>query len=189
MKIRHKELFYIKAIASSIELADSNDSLSPVAQVYLCCVQDLIDTDLVQALHQYRHHIGTTRFQHSLNVSYYCFRIARMLGLHFRCAARAGLLHDLFFYDWHHDNPSALENHALAHPKESLLNAQKICSLSALEIDIITKHMFPICLSFPQYAETHVICIVDKACAVLESLQALNRRLKKIPLIFRKFIA
>lgn len=44
--------------------------------------------------------MATSRFQHSLNVSYYSFIICRKFGLDAYSAARAGLLHDLYYYDW-----------------------------------------------------------------------------------------
>ena len=36
---------------------------------YYACVRDLLDNRSVLSLSEFRHHCGTTRFQHSLNVS------------------------------------------------------------------------------------------------------------------------
>lgn len=46
-------------------------------QLYYEFVADLLESKSVQDLKQYRHHIKTTRFQHSLNVSYYNYLICK----------------------------------------------------------------------------------------------------------------
>ena len=70
-------------------------------QLYYEFVADLLESKSVQDLKQYRHHIKTTRFQHSLNVSYYNYLVCKKLHLDEKAGAKAGLLHDLFLYDWH----------------------------------------------------------------------------------------
>lgn len=57
------------------------------------------------------------------------------------CLARAGLLHDLFYYDWRVTKFS-LGTHAYVHPRIALRNAEKLTDLSAMEKDIIIKHMW-----------------------------------------------
>ena len=51
--------------------------------------KDFIKTDNIE-------HHGTTRFAHSLRVSYYSYILACKLGLNSLSVARAGLLHDYF---------------------------------------------------------------------------------------------
>ena len=68
-------------------------------QLYYEFVADLLESKSVQDLKQYRHHIKTTRFQHSLNVSYYNYLICKFFHWDAVSAARAGLLHDLYFYE------------------------------------------------------------------------------------------
>ena len=103
-----------KAILSRINLQRQD---THIAQEYFDTISDLIDTQEVQALKKCSQHMATSRFQHSLNVSYYSFIICRKFGLDAYSAARAGLLHDLYYYDWKTDEDRPLEgNHAMIHP-------------------------------------------------------------------------
>jgi uncharacterized protein len=90
------------------------------------------------------------------------------LGWDHRAAARGGLLHDLFLYDW---RTTTLDRgrHGFVHPRLALENASRIYSLNELEKDIIMKHMFPLTLQPPKYKESLVVCMVDKFCAVEET--------------------
>lgn len=78
-----------KAILSRINLQRQD---THIAQEYFDTISDLIDTQEVQALKKCSQHMATSRFQHSLNVSYYSFLICRKFGLDAYSAARAGLL-------------------------------------------------------------------------------------------------
>lgn len=80
-----------KAIFSRIDLNNADNDL---AEEYLGCISDLLHLDGVQDLKAFTQHMNTSRFQHSLNVSYYTFLIARRFHLDSCSAARAGLLHD-----------------------------------------------------------------------------------------------
>ena len=62
---------------------------------YYQIVSDLLESNPVQELKLYRHHIMTTRFQHCLNVSYYNYLICKFFHWDAVSAARAGLLHDI----------------------------------------------------------------------------------------------
>lgn len=138
---------------------------------YYSHVRDLLETDEVQKLRNFRHHIMTTRFQHSLNVSYYTYLLCRLLHLNAHSAARAGMLHDLYFYEtkaYVHGKPEI--RHSRFHPAEALSNASKLVQINALEQDMIAKHMWPVTPELPQYTETFLITLVDKYCAVLEFL-------------------
>ena len=57
-----------KAILSRINLQLQD---TDIAQEYFDTISDLIDTQEVQALKKCSQHLATSRFQHSLNVSYY----------------------------------------------------------------------------------------------------------------------
>ena len=58
----------------------------------------------------------------SQSVSYYSFLICRRMGWDYRSAARAGLLHDLYFYDWR-TKKYIRSGHASWHPRVALDNA------------------------------------------------------------------
>lgn len=154
----------LKAIGSKTELNEKNCDNG-----YYWCVKDLLESDVVSSMNQFTHHGNTTCFQHCLNVSYYNYRVCKALGLNARSAARAGLLHDLFLYDWHTTKmPKGEALHGFSHPQKALNNAKQYFDLDACEQDIILKHMFPLTLTMPKYRETVVITIVDKYCGVLE---------------------
>lgn len=148
----------IKAIGSKKDLSK---------EVYYTYVFDIIQSQEVQQLKQYTHHICTTRFQHCINVSYYSYRVCHIFGLNEKAVARAGLLHDLYYYDTH-NRPSKV--HLKNHPMTALQNASERFSLSLMEKDIISKHMFPITKELPKYKETVVIVVIDKYCAIIEPL-------------------
>lgn len=134
---------------------------------YFGCVSDLLGNKTVLSLGNFRHHIGTTRFQHSLNVSYYNFKLCKLLKLNARSAARAGLLHDFFFYN-RKEHEKIFRSHAEEHADTALYNASQMFPITELEGDMIVNHMWPVTLHLPRYRETFVIQLVDKFCAVAE---------------------
>ena len=67
---------------------------------YMDYVGHLIATPKVQKLGKIPHHYYSTRLEHSINVSYTNYKIAKKFGWDAKSTARGGLLHDLFFYDW-----------------------------------------------------------------------------------------
>ena len=103
-------------------------------QLYYEFVADLLESKSVQDLKQYRHHIKTTRFQHSLNVSYYNYLICKFFHWDAVSAARAGLLHDLYFYETaDYDATETHESHSAHHPQVALHNAMQLVSVNAVE--------------------------------------------------------
>ncbi|MGN0621114.1 MAG: HAD family hydrolase [Porcipelethomonas sp.] len=138
-------------------------------------ISDIYENDSIQKLGEYKHHICTTRLQHSLNVSYYNYIICSFLGLNAVSAARAGLMHDMFYYD---RKNSCIKSHHSEHPLIAARNAKKLFSTDSLENDIIIKHMWPATLRFPKYRESYVIVFVDKYCAVLEFLAPKYHKIK-----------
>ena len=162
----------LKAVLSRKNVADCGD--------YLSCVSDLLDDENVLRLRDFRHHIGTTRFQHSLNVSYYNYLLCRFLRLDAKSAARAGLLHDLFFYDRKtHEKTKDEGSHISQHPKIAFLNASEMFSINELEGDMIANHMWPATARLPRHRETFVITFVDKFCAVAEVAVCVKSRFKR----------
>lgn len=144
----------------------SRKDLSMVSEYYEC-VKDLLNNDRVLELGGFAHHICTTRLQHSLNVSYYNFLLCRRLRLDARSAARAGLLHDFFFYN-RKSHEKIRNGHCAEHANIAYYNATDMFPISELEGDMIVNHMWPMTPHLPRYAETYVITIVDKFCAAAE---------------------
>lgn len=153
----------LKAILSRRDLLDYDS--------YYSCVKDILSSSEVMELRSFKHHIGVNRFQHSLNVSYYNFRLCKFLHLDARAAARGGLLHDLFFYDWK-EHIKSEASHAREHPKIALENASRLFALSEREEDMIYNHMFPLTLRRPHFRETYVITLIDKLCTLTEVISA-----------------
>lgn len=161
----------LKAILSKKELTENGE--------YYSYVRDLINSSGVQQLRLHPHHIGTSRFQHSLNVSYYNYRLCRFLRLDAKAAARAGLLHDLFFYD-RKTHEKIRNRHPAEHANIALYNASMQFSISELEGDMILNHMWPATPHLPRHPETYVITLVDKFCALLELTQHGLKKLKRV---------
>ena len=80
---------------------------------------------------------------------------------------RGALLHDYFLYDAQDGDP-AHKGHWTRHPEIALENAGRDLPLTAIEADVIRKHMFPLTHQPPRYRESVVVAIIDKGCAVYE---------------------
>lgn len=162
----------LKALFSSQNLLDRDSE-------YYSHVHDIIESEPVLMMKNYIHHGVTSCYQHCLNVSYYNYIICRALGLNARAGARAGLLHDLFLYDWHDCGKVKFkELHGFTHPRRALENANKNFLLTCCEKDIILCHMFPLTFTLPKYKETAVIILVDKYCGLIETLEGIAIRMR-----------
>ncbi len=135
-------------------------------------IKDLMTNETVQKMKDYKQHYDTSCFEHCRNVAYYSYLICRKYNLDYVSVARAGMLHDLFLYDWRQRQDGRKGLHAFTHPKTALENASKLFSLNEKECDIILKHMWPLTIKFPKYKESYVITLVDKYCALEESIKA-----------------
>lgn len=135
---------------------------------YMSYVSDLLATEAVQKLAQYTQHMNSNRLDHSISVSYNSYKLAKKWGGNARATARAGLLHDLFYYDWRTTKFDE-GSHAYMHPRIAVKNAEKITELSDLERDIIIKHMWGATITPPRYKEGYIVTMVDKYCAVKEA--------------------
>ena len=140
---------------------------------YIECVKDLYDSIEVKQMNEYIQHGTTTTLEHSINVSFLSYKIAKKLKMDYKSVARAGLLHDLFLYDWHliPKERKILKKHGFTHSKTALDNALKLFTLNEKEIDIILKHMWPLTLrKLPKYKESLLVCLVDKYSSIRETL-------------------
>lgn len=155
---------------------------------YVALVEDLMNHDHVQRLDQFVHHHITTRLAHSTSVSYHSYRWAKRFGLDTRSIARAALLHDLFFYECA-DNKCYVggKGHNFEHPRIALANALHITELSDKERDIILKHMAGATLDMPRYAESLIVSLMDKRCAITEASWFVRARLSTYFMQLRKW--
>lgn len=144
-------------------------------QEYVEIVSDLLRNPAVQKLSQYTQHHHSNRLDHSIAVSFDSYELAKKMHLDYRSVARAGLLHDLFYYDWR-TTKFNLGSHAFIHPRVALRNAEKITPLNDMEKDIILKHMFGATLALPKYKESLLVSLVDDYEAEHEFFSPLRAR-------------
>ena len=129
-------------------------------------VNHILTSDEFNKIKKIEHH-GVTRFDHSLKVSYYSYKLAKTLRLDSEEVARGGLLHDFFMSAEDRTKKDRFIS-TFVHPKKAVKNADSVFSISEKEQDIIRTHMFPVNLAVPKYAESWLVSLVDKAVAIAE---------------------
>ena len=129
-------------------------------------VNHILESDDFNQIKKIEHH-GVTRFDHSLKVSYYSYKLSKMLKLDSEEVARGGLLHDFFMSDEDRTVKDRFVS-TFVHPKKAVKNAKDIFNISEKEKDIIRTHMFPVNLAVPKYAESWLVSFVDKVIGLSE---------------------
>ena len=86
------------------------------------------------------------------------------------------MLHDLFLYNWRKRENGRKGLHAFTHPRTAYENASKLFKLNDKEKDIILKHMWPVTFALPKYKESYILTLVDKYCALNESIYEIRNR-------------
>lgn len=146
---------------------------------YIRCIADIFMSPVFQSMENYVQHGETTCRSHCIQVSYFSYNLARWLGVDYVACARAGLLHDLFLYDWHcHAKLTGEHFHGFTHPRTALMNAQQHFELSALEKDIILRHMWPLTVIPPKSAEGFIVSFADKYCSIAEVFLRFGQRIR-----------
>lgn len=149
---------------------------------YMANVADVLNAPCIQRLDNFDQHMGTTRLSHSINVSYKSYALARLFGWDYRAVARAGLMHDMFYYNFRDKGISARE-HCRLHPKIAFRNAKRNFTLTKLEGDIIKSHMWLATWTLPRHKEAYLVTMVDKYCAAAEFFAGVLRKMGK-PSVF-----
>ena len=155
------------------------ESLTKDIEEFNMIIYDLANHPTVQKMKLYRQHYDTNCFDHCYNVAFYSYLICKKLNLDYISVSRAGMLHDLFLYDWRKKQPEHKRFHGFRHPRIALNNASKLFDLNEKEKDIILKHMWPITIIPPKYIEGYIITLTDKYCALEESYNHYFNYLKK----------
>ena len=137
---------------------------------YLNYVPDLMQDTAVQSMRLLpQHRAGVSCYHHSVLVSYASWRVCDWLGLDARAAARGGLLHDFYLYNWRDAASHPGIRHGSQHPEVALRNARARFSLTWREEDIIRSHMFPYTpTKVYRCLESAVVSTMDKLCAAAE---------------------
>ncbi len=158
-------LFYVSVRAEYSQYV----SFRPTKAEYVSLVHDILYHDEFMRLQEYFHHSGHI-YDHVKRVSYIAYSITKILSLDYLAAARGGLLHDFFLYDWREKKRSdeSRSSHGREHPHIALENAERYFSVSNREADIIVNHMFPKTIRPPKYIEGVVVSLSDKIAAVFE---------------------
>ena len=161
---------------------NNSKSLTISASEFKSIIKDLVENDTVKKMNNFRQHYDTTCFDHCYKVALYNYIICKKLKLDYISATRAGMLHDLFLYDWRIKQPGRKRLHAFHHPRTALENSMKLFDLNSKEKDIILKHMWPVTFVPPRYIESYITTFVDKYCALEESFihYKQNQKLNKI---------
>ena len=135
-------------------------------KLYYEIVDDILLDNEFKKIDKCVHH-GLSRLDHSCRVSYYSYKVTKVLKLNYVDTARAGLLHDFFLSE---NNTSKEKMKSMfVHSKKSLQNSEELFYLSYKEKDIIYTHMFPLNINrVPKYLESWIVSIVDKIVATYE---------------------
>ncbi|HAD22965.1 uncharacterized protein SAMN04487759_10450 [Kandleria vitulina] len=130
---------------------------------------DIISTHNYQRQKHFLQHGRVSVYEHELNVTNMCLKIADYLPVRVneRALVRGALLHDYFLYDWHEPGHGL---HGFKHPHIALENASEDYYLTDIEKDMIRKHMFPLTLKLPRYKESYILVVADKIVAISETL-------------------
>lgn len=135
-------------------------------------IGDLYFSDEVQGLKKFPQHSSIDRLDHITSVAYMSFVWAKKHSLDARKIARAAILHDLYYYDWH-DKAMWHRPHGYKHPKFALINARKLNpEISPYEENIILRHMWPLTVIPPKSTGGWIVTLADKYCATRELMRA-----------------
>lgn len=133
---------------------------------FMGIVKNILDNKEFKKIETIEHH-GVSRFDHSMRVAYYSYKVAKFMHLDYVKTARGGLLHDFFLSPEDRTSKDRFIS-TFVHPKEALETAKLHFDLTKKEEDMIRSHMFPINPSVPKYAESWIVSTVDKVVAAEE---------------------
>ena len=152
---------------------------------YINIVNYYLNNKEFQKIKNIKHH-GITRYEHSIKVSYYSYKVAKIMHLDYEQIAIGGLLHD-FFINEELSKKEAIQ-YFFSHPKLALKTACENFDLSEKEKDMIRSHMFPVNISIPKYMESWIVSMVDKYVAASEFALKFRFKLKYAYNLFILFI-
>lgn len=133
---------------------------------YMNIINEILNNEEFLKTKKIEHH-GISRFDHSLKVSYYSYKIAKLLRLDYEQTAVGGLLHDFFISPEDRTTKDRFVS-VFTHPKIAVETAKSQFNLTRKEEDMIRSHMFPINISVPKYMESWIVSMVDKCVATEE---------------------
>jgi len=153
---------------------------------YFSIIEDILKNDEFKKLNNIEHH-GITRYEHSVRVSYFSYKICKLLNLDYIDAARAGLLHDFFLSKEDRTFKEKFIS-TFVHPKMAVDNSIRVFGVNGREYDIIRSHMFPFTTSIPKYAESWAVILADKTIGSFEFLRKFSYQFNYATNLFIIFI-
>lgn len=130
-------------------------------------------------------HHGITRFDHSMRVAYFSYKVSKALKLDYKEVTEAALLHDFFLDEVNHESRVERLRH---HPECAVKNASKYVDLTEKQKDIIKTHMFPVTFAPPKYLESWIVDLVDDFAAVYESCYRMKMEFRSAMFLFMFFV-
>ena len=127
-------------------------------------IKPLLDNSNFAETKNINHH-GITRYEHSIRVAYFSYKITKLLRLDYKETTEAALLHDFFLDEVKGKNQVAKLRQ---HPRYAVENSKKYFELSEKQEDIISTHMFPITFAPPKYLESWIVDLVDDVASIYE---------------------
>lgn len=137
-------------------------------------MSELVNNETVLQMKKYVQHFDTNCYDHCYDVAETMYKITKKFNLDYVSATRAGMLHDLFLYDWH-IKEGRKNMHAFRHGKIACENASRIFDLNDKEKDMIEKHMWPCTIALPKSKEGMILTLVDKYCTIKESVNYITK--------------
>lgn len=149
-------------------------------------VEEILLNDEFQKRKLFAHHHNKSVWQHSIEVSYSSFIMAKYFKASERVCAIAGLLHDFYPKAWLYTEELAeldsaylseltikkplFKRHGFTHANEAYENVCKYFPdfIDKKIEDCIKKHMFPLNICPPKYKEGWIITLVDKRNSIFE---------------------
>ncbi len=138
---------------------------------YMKIVSPIINSSEFSKRKFFMHHDDCSVYEHCIMVSYIAYRYCLKIGLNYRDAAIGGVLHDFYSEPWQEhlgEKKPFFKQHGFTHAADALDNAVKFFPeyINDRVSDIILRHMFPLNIYPPKYAEGWVVTFVDKKVSV-----------------------
>lgn len=139
-------------------------------------LKSYLDDPAVRRMEDYCAHGTKTVYSHCEDVAKAAFLFNRRLHLKAdeKVLLTGALLHDYYLYDWHQASirTSLFKMHGFTHPFTARDNARRDFGINDEVAKVISCHMWPLTFrSFPSSKEALIVCLVDKYCALRETLK------------------
>lgn len=137
---------------------------------YYKIVKPILESKEFLKRKEFPHHYNESVYDHTLRVSYDCYKIGKKLNLDYESLAITGLLHDFYETPWqsNFEKKPLLQRHGFTHAENARINALKFFPelMNKKRESMIKTHMFPLNKKIPEYKESWILTLVDKADSI-----------------------